>query len=244
MSDDARFEELFHAIMEYEKEAHKKNQKRIKIGIHCLIWIPLIFLALLFATNSSKVIFLVLWIASLFIIASYLIYVEYSDFKMQDKITTISNRELDDVNVLIGQDLDEIERSIIASIKHLEVKKEDAVDSVKEMVVTKIEDHKETLQDVKEKVESKLDRTSDQASEEDSEPLDKAGKKAKKKVFKAEKKAKRAEKAAEKKEQKAEKKAKKAEQKAEKKAEKAELKAEKQAKKQDEKRGDGDESDS
>lgn len=142
MSEDARFEELFHAIMEYEKEAHKKNQKRIKIGMHYLIWIPLVFLVLLFATNSSKVIFLVLWIASLFIIASYLIYIEYSDFKMQDRITTISNRELDDVNLLIGQDLDEIERSIIASIKHLEEKKEDAVDSVKETIVTRVEEKK------------------------------------------------------------------------------------------------------
>lgn len=239
MSEDARFEELFHAIMEYEKEAHKKNQKRIKIGIHCLIWIPLIFLALLFATDSSKVIFLVLWIASLFVIASYLIYVEYSDFKMQERITTISNRELDDVNVLIGQDLDEIERSVIASIKHLEVKKEDAVDSVKEMVVAKLEDRietgKEALQDVKDKVESKMDRASE--LEEDGEPLDKVARKAQKKADKAEKKL-------AKQEQKAEKKAKKAEKKAEKKAKKAEKKAEKKAKMQEQKRGDGDESDS
>ena len=39
----------------------------------------------LFITDSSKIIFLVLWIASLFGIAIYLIGVEYVDYKSRKK---------------------------------------------------------------------------------------------------------------------------------------------------------------
>ena len=61
----------------YEKE-HKRNKDRIKYGIIAMLIIPIIFLILLFVVNSSKVIFLVMWIASLFIISGYLIAIEYN----------------------------------------------------------------------------------------------------------------------------------------------------------------------
>ena len=61
------YEKLYDMLLGYEQEIHKKNQKRIRIGLRCLIIIPLIFLALLFWTESSKIVFLILWIVSLFI---------------------------------------------------------------------------------------------------------------------------------------------------------------------------------
>ena len=48
------YEKLYDMLLGYEQEIHKKNQKRIRIGLRCLIIIPLIFLALLFWTESSK----------------------------------------------------------------------------------------------------------------------------------------------------------------------------------------------
>ena len=87
------YEKLYDMLLGYEREIHKKNQKRIRIGLRCLIIIPLIFLALLFWTESSKIVFLILWIVSLFILAGYLIFVEYSDYKLQEKLNEISNRE-------------------------------------------------------------------------------------------------------------------------------------------------------
>ena len=62
------------------------SEKRIRTGIQCLIWIPLVFLALLFLTESEKVIFLLLWVVSLFIISGYLIYIEYIDFRAQERL--------------------------------------------------------------------------------------------------------------------------------------------------------------
>jgi len=41
-------------VVNYEEQMHRKNQKRISIGLKCILIIPLIFLALLFWTNSSK----------------------------------------------------------------------------------------------------------------------------------------------------------------------------------------------
>lgn len=52
-------------LLGYEHEIHKKNQKRIRIGLRCLIIIPLIFLALLFWDRKLKNCILILWIVSL-----------------------------------------------------------------------------------------------------------------------------------------------------------------------------------
>ena len=42
----------------------------------------LYFLILLFWTDSNKVVFLILWIVSLFALATYLILVEYVDYNL------------------------------------------------------------------------------------------------------------------------------------------------------------------
>ena len=53
-------------IKDYYYREHKRNKDRIKYGIIAMLVIPIIFLTLLIVVNSSKVIILVLWIASLF----------------------------------------------------------------------------------------------------------------------------------------------------------------------------------
>ena len=120
------FEKLYDMMLEYEEEIHKKNQKRIKIGMKCLLIIPMIFLILLLLTQSSKLVFLILWIVSLFILATYLIFVEYSDDKLQQKLSEISNREQAERDALIGSGIAQVEERIRTVIKdkELEVFKE------------------------------------------------------------------------------------------------------------------------
>lgn len=79
----------------YDKE-HKRNKDRIKYGIVAMLIIPIVFLILLFVVNSSKVIFLVLWIASLFIISGYLISIEYKDYNMTENLKGIINTSEED----------------------------------------------------------------------------------------------------------------------------------------------------
>lgn len=76
-------------IREYYEKEHKRNKDRIKYGIIAMFVIPVIFLILLFIVNSSKVIFLVMWIASLFIISGYLIAIEYKDYNMSESLKGI-----------------------------------------------------------------------------------------------------------------------------------------------------------
>ena len=77
------YEEMYKKFLNYETTSHEKNQKRIRVGIKVNIFLPLVFLIISFITSGSKLVFLVLWILSLFGIAFYLIYVEYNDFKLK-----------------------------------------------------------------------------------------------------------------------------------------------------------------
>lgn len=100
-----KYRKAYNMVIEYEKEAHRKNQKRIAVGLKLIIIIPLIFLALLFFTGSSKVIFLILWIVSLFILAAYLITVEYMDYNLMERMAKLRGQDDDMENYdLIGND--------------------------------------------------------------------------------------------------------------------------------------------
>ena len=88
-----RFEEMYQKLIDYEQQIHAKNHTRIKIGLRCIILIPLIFLILLFWTDSNKVVFLILWIASLFALAVYLIGVEYMDYNLQETLRELGGEE-------------------------------------------------------------------------------------------------------------------------------------------------------
>ena len=100
--DDKRLREMYDKLVGYEKTIHEQNQKRIKIGLRCIYIIPLFFLVLLLIVpDSSKVIFLVLWIVSLFAIAVYLIGVEYVDYKLQEKMNEISGCDAQSVSPVV-----------------------------------------------------------------------------------------------------------------------------------------------
>jgi hypothetical protein len=105
-------------MVEYQQELHAKNRKRIKIGIRCIYIVPAFFLLLLFLTNSSKIIFLVLWIVSLFLIAAYLIYVEYADYKIQEQLHAIEGEEGRAPESLI--DLSTVEERVAVAMERME----------------------------------------------------------------------------------------------------------------------------
>ncbi len=112
MDKEKKYERMYDILLDYEQKIHLKNQKRIRVGLKCLIIIPLIFLILLFWTGSSKTIFLVLWIVSLFILAAYLIFVEYGDYKLQEKLNELVDREDAGVEGLLEPGLLDVEGSI------------------------------------------------------------------------------------------------------------------------------------
>lgn len=93
--------QMYEKLSQYQELEHGRNIQKLKIGIWLLWIIPIVFLLLLFITNSNKIIFLVLWIVSLFTIAIYLILVEYRDYSLQHAINDIRGLNEDDFENLI-----------------------------------------------------------------------------------------------------------------------------------------------
>lgn len=118
-------------VLAFRDNAHAANVKKLKAGIKCIFTVPACFLILLFLTGSSKIIFLVLWIASLFIIAAYLIHVEYSDYKVQEMVNSLQDSG-SDIDGLI--DIDSIYTKVSAPKKKLG----DIITNVKTDIQTQI----------------------------------------------------------------------------------------------------------
>lgn len=109
--------DIMSKVLAFRDNAHAENVRKLKAGIKCIFTVPAAFLILLFLTGSSKIIFLVLWIASLFIIAAYLIHVEYSDYKIQEMVNSLQDAE-DNIDGLI--DINSIYTKVAAPKKKLD----------------------------------------------------------------------------------------------------------------------------
>ena len=103
-------------LIKYYSAIHEINKKRIKAGMICMIIIPMFFMILMFAMNSSKIIYLVLWIVSLFALCVYLIAVEYMDYNLKEHIKDIGidEHKLDEIigPDVIKQDFDDVKERI------------------------------------------------------------------------------------------------------------------------------------
>ena len=108
---------IFNKMLDYYTQSHRKNKKRIRVGMLCMIVIPLIFLMLMFTMNSSKIVYLVFWIISLFALCTYLIAVEYMDYNLQERmkelgVTSHKKKEAIIGPKVIGQDIENLKERI------------------------------------------------------------------------------------------------------------------------------------
>lgn len=104
-ADTVHEDDVKSRLVAYYAAIHEKNRKRIKTGMICMFVIPVVFLILLFTMQSPKIVYLVLWIASLFILCGYLIAVEYSDYSLQEKLEALGVDEHGVDGSLIGPDV-------------------------------------------------------------------------------------------------------------------------------------------
>lgn len=102
-------------IRDYYEKEHKHNKDRIKYGMIAILIIPIIFLILLFVVPGSKVIFLVMWIASLFIISGYLIAIEYKDYNMSENLGNIIGDNNNDTLIDTTRVISDLAKSYINS---------------------------------------------------------------------------------------------------------------------------------
>ena len=137
--------EMYDKFINYEQNLHQQNQKRIRVGLKINVILPLFFLILSFAISEGKLVFLLLWIISLFGIATYLIYVEYSDYKMLEQLKELGVDEdalRDDVN-LIGEGVQQAESNITEKLDYAG----DLIDAEKQKIEAEIAERKEQLKE-------------------------------------------------------------------------------------------------
>ncbi len=139
------YEEIFQKVLNYEQTLHEKNRRRIKIGLKCIWIVPLFFLALLFLTGSNKVIFLILWIVSLFALSIYLIVVEYMDYNLQEKIMELKGEE-GDLQAVTPDDFDRAAQIIRETRKMIGAGLNSAVETEQEVSEENIAENAENIE--------------------------------------------------------------------------------------------------
>lgn len=158
--------DIMEKVLEFRDKAHADNVRKIKAGIKCIFTVPACFLILLFFTRSSKIIFLVLWIASLFIIAAYLIHVEYSDYKIQEMVNSLQDSE-GSIDSLI--DIDSIYTKVTEPKKRLDNKLDNIITNVKSDTQARIDSLAQIQSDIHEHMAARKSSnvTQDSSSESD-----------------------------------------------------------------------------
>ncbi len=162
-SNDSDHPDIMTKVIDFRDNAHADNVRKLKAGIKCIFTIPACFLILLFFTNSSKIIFLVLWIVSLFLIAAYLIHVEYSDYKLQEMVNSLQDTD-SDIDSLI--DIDSIYTKVSAPKRKLDQK----VDTI----ITNAKADAQAQLDTLSQIRSNIRRENEVSDEQESTDLDSA----------------------------------------------------------------------
>ena len=88
-------------LLMYAEQVHQGNKRRIRHGLVSLIVIPIVLMVVLLLTESSRIVFLLIWIACMFVVAAFLLYVAYSDWMLQTTINELSRDELGELDSLI-----------------------------------------------------------------------------------------------------------------------------------------------
>ena len=95
-----KYEAVYSELLEFIITLHERNKKRIKYGIIFLFTLPLVLVLIRFFTDGDKVVFLIIWVIIMFLLAIYLIGVEYLDEMIKKKLSDITDKELELDNLL------------------------------------------------------------------------------------------------------------------------------------------------
>lgn len=93
MNERDKYHQLYDRLLDEVKLLHERIKVGIRQGLKMLIIVPLLFMVVMFLTQGSKGIFLVLWIVSTFVIAAFLIALEYVDHGIQKRLEEITGME-------------------------------------------------------------------------------------------------------------------------------------------------------
>ena len=90
---DNRYEQLYEELRSRADSLHQRNKNMIKYGSIGMLVLPVVLFIVRWLTDSDKMVFLLVWIFSLFALAAFLIGVEYLDSRIQKTLREMTNRE-------------------------------------------------------------------------------------------------------------------------------------------------------
>ncbi len=93
---------LYGKLLMYAEQRHQDNKRRIRHGLISLFVIPFVLLVIMLLTDSSRIVFLLIWIFCMFIVAAFLIFIAYFDNQLQATLNELSRCELGEFDSLIN----------------------------------------------------------------------------------------------------------------------------------------------
>ena len=157
MNTETQYEKLYNDLVAGLEKMHRRNVKRTSSALKSLLIIPTFFLIMLFMTQGSKTIFLVLWIASMFVIAGILISIEYQDYLLRQMFSQV--------------DMDEPEfEQAEAPLPTEEVSKDEAL-VLAEQIRQSIQQRSPEFDSVTEEAEGENSPTNEEADVSEAEPV-------------------------------------------------------------------------
>lgn len=152
MASTKDYKKIYETFMDYNQNLHHQNQKKIRVGLKVNIFVPLIFLVLSFAISEAKLVFLLLWICSLFGIAFYLIYIEFRDYKMMNQLREMGveddvpreepnliGENMQQAETIVAEKLDQADQRILEERQRIEAEIAERTQRLKELVLPKKE---------------------------------------------------------------------------------------------------------
>ena len=91
-------------LISYADELHEKNRKRVKASGIAIVLLPIVLGFVRWMTDSDKIVFLLIWVLCMFVLAAYLVSVEYLDHVLQEKLNWITGKEKEHESLLDGQE--------------------------------------------------------------------------------------------------------------------------------------------
>ena len=92
-------------LSSYAHGLHEKNKKRVKVSGIILVLLPVVLGLIRWMTDSDKTVFLFVWVLCMFIVAAYLVSVEYLDHVLQRKLKDLTDGDEEFDSLLDGEEL-------------------------------------------------------------------------------------------------------------------------------------------
>lgn len=85
-----RQDNRYNDFTSYVGDLHEKNKKRIRTSGIVLILLPVILGLIRWLTDSDKTVFLIIWVLCMFLVAIYLVSIEYLDHTLRRRLNDMT----------------------------------------------------------------------------------------------------------------------------------------------------------